>query len=379
MTVTQYELQHSPAVAEKAADVDVQTDVERPVSPAGLPSTSFWPPGLTPKAVALAVGCFVAVLVLAIGAVIYWIGPLVHERQQRTLINTERTAIDNAAKDNEGLYRPTLPTLPPEQGSVVGILAIPVIGLQQAVVEGVGPSQTVAAPGHVPGTAGLGQPGNSAIVGRRSGYGGPFGQLAHLQRGDRIITATTEGQTVYVVSSVRMVTLTTPGTAATATTVAPSSSGSATTVPPATTLPPSRTVTRKPTGGRTGAQIVPVVTTTALYGPTKHNQLTLVTSGSAAPWNTGKALVVVARMDDVPYEATPQAARSTNQQGNGNDPEALAWLILTVLGLMVVFIGAVFLYRRLSLRSAYLLSTAPIVLLTILAAEAASHLLPAWL
>jgi len=377
MTVTEDKLQRSPDVAERPTAVDVQTDVERPASPAGLPSTSHWPPGLTPKVVALAVGSFLAVLVLAVGAVIYWIGPLVHERQQRTLINTERTAIDNAAKDNEGLYRPTLPTLAPAQGSVVGILAVPVIGLQQAVVEGVGPSQTVAGPGHVPGTAGLGQPGNSAVVGRRSGYGGPFGQLAHLQRGDRIITATTEGQTVYVVSSVRRVTLTTPGTAATATTVA--SSGSATTAPPATTLPPSRTVTRKPTGGRTGAQIVPVVTTTALYGPTKHNQLTLVTSGSAAPWNTGKALVVVARMDDVPYEGTPQAARSTNQQGNGDDPEALAWLILAVLGLMAVFIGAVFLYRRLSLRSAYLLSTAPIVLLTILAAEAASHLLPAWL
>ena len=84
-----------------------------------------------------------------------------------------------------------------------------------------------------------------------------------------------------------------------------------------------------------------------------------MTSGSAAPWNTSKAIVVVARMDDVPYAPTPQAARSTNQQGNGNDPTALAWFILALMGLVAAFIGAVALYRRLSLRSAYLLSTAP--------------------
>ena len=121
------------------------------------------------------------------------------------------------------------------------------------------------------------------------------------------------------------------------------------------------------------------MTTTALYGKSGRNQLTLVTSGSASPWNTSTAIVVVARMNDLPYAPTPQAARSTNQQGNGDDPTALAWFILALMGLVGAFIGAVALYRRLSLRSAYLLSTAPILLLTILAAESASRLLPAWL
>ena len=41
--------------------------------------------------------------------------------------------------------------------------------------------------------------------------------------------------------------------------------------------------------------------------------------------------------------------------------------------------SAVALYRRYTVRAAYLLTTAPLLALTVLAAEAASHLLPAWL
>lgn len=379
MTITANDLERSPAPAANLPEQEQAQGTATADAQPQPPTRPGGPLGLTTKSLILAVSFFLAVLVLAIGAVIYWIGPLVHERDQRTLINAERTAINNAAKDNEGLYRPKLPTLAPVPGSVVGILAIPVIGLQQAVVEGAGPVQTVAGPGHVPGTAGLGQPGNAAVVGRRSGYGGPFGDLGRLQRGDRIVTATVEGQSVYIVKAVHKVKLVTSGTAATPTTVPATASSTATSVAPATTLPPGPSVSRGLPGSGERTQLVPVVTTTALYGPSRHNQLTLVTSGSAAPWNTGRALVVVARMAGVPYAPTPQQARSTSQQGNGNDPAALAWFILAVMCLVAVFIGTVALYRRLSLRSAYLLSTAPILLLTILAAEAASHLLPAWL
>ena len=145
MTVVDDAVESAPSPREGAPRGDDRSDVECR-QPGQLPFADVWP-GFTPKALAMAVGFFVVVLVLAIGAVIYWIGPLVHERDQRALIDAERTAIDNAAKDNEGLYRPTLPTLAPAPGSVVGILAIPVIGLQQAVVEGVGPAQTVSGPG----------------------------------------------------------------------------------------------------------------------------------------------------------------------------------------------------------------------------------------
>src|ERR1700735_5475466 len=147
----------------------------------------------------LILGSLVAIVVFFVagGAVIYGIGSLVQARDQRTLMATERTNISNAAVLAKALDKVNLPTQPPVPGQPVGVLAIPTLGLNQAVVEGVGTSQTVSGPGHVPGTAGLGQPSNAAIVGRNAGYGGVFGRLNDLKYGDKVLTATTEGQSIY--------------------------------------------------------------------------------------------------------------------------------------------------------------------------------------
>jgi sortase A len=277
-------------------------------------------------------------VVLAFVIVIYGIGPLTHDRDQRVLLAAETAAISHAVHDDQGLSSNKLPTQPPVPGEPLGILAIPIIGLQQVVVEGVGPSQTVSGPGHVPGTAGLGQPGNSAVVGRRATYGGPFAKISQLRPGDRIVTATTEGQSLYVVHSVRMVTLSATG--------------------------------GLPKSGKVSAN--------QLYGPSVHDQLTLVTSASSVPWNSDRAVEVVARIKGQPYTPTPQESRSPSQQGNTGDPSNLAALILALLALGAVLIGAVALYRRTTVRSAYLLSMAPLLVCTVLAAEATSRLLPAW-
>ena len=50
---------------------------------------------------------------------------------------------------------------------------------------------------------GPGQPGNSAIVARRSAFGGPFRPLGSLELGDEILVTTTQGQSIYVVTEVR--------------------------------------------------------------------------------------------------------------------------------------------------------------------------------
>ncbi|MGH9091381.1 MAG: sortase [Acidimicrobiales bacterium] len=318
-------------------------------------------------------------LLAATCVVLYWVGPLVHARDQRSLLTAERAAITQAASDNEGLHRAAVPTQPPQPGSVVGILAIPSIGLHQAVVEGAGPSQTVSGPGHVPGTAGLGQPGNSAVVGRRAGYGGPFGQLQLLRPGDRVLTATTEGRSVYVVRSVRTVTMVTPTTAAVTSTTQTAASGSTTTTVASTSSPGSRAAGTPASGSEHAGRGVPTVSADVVLGPSTHDQLTLLTSGSSLPWNTGRAIVVVARLRGKPYTPTPQGARSPSQEGNSGDPTALAWLILAVLALAVCFAGALSMYRRSTLRSAYILTTAPLLAFTVLAAEALSRLLPAWL
>lgn len=347
----------------------------------------------------------VVVLLVAVAAVIYGVGPLIHNRDQRDLMGTLRAAIDRAVRDNQGLYGAPLPTLPPNPGDGVGILAIPAIGVQQAVVEGVGSSQTVAGPGHVPGTAGLGQPGNTAVVGRRSGYGGPLGRLEDLRAGDKVVTATTEGQSVYVVRSVRTVTLVTrphSASAVTTTTIglpasrrhhtggtssttpssttpsstAPSSATSSSTTPSSAT---SSSATSSSGGAAKPRSKVTEESFTTLYGPTPHNQITLVTSASGVPWNNDLAVVVVARMDGKPFPPTAQESRSLSHQGNAGTASASAWLVLALLALVATAVGAVALYRHTTMRSAYLLSTAPLLAFTVLVAIAASHLLPAWL
>jgi sortase A len=270
----------------------------------------------------------VVVFVIAVGAVIYGVGSLVHARDQRALMTTERTAIANAAILAKALDTVNLPTKPPLTGAPVGVLAIPALSVNEVVVEGVGSSQTVSGPGHVPGTAGLGQRGNAGIVGRNAAYGGVFGRLAQLKPGDRVLTATIEGQSVYVVRRVATVAL-----------------GS---------LEP-------------------------LYRKTHNNRLTLVTSASNIPWNSGQAVVVTAVLRGKPYAATPQQSRDAGQLGNTGETGAWIELVLSVLALALVSVGAIYLYRRCTVRSAYLLSTAPLVAFTVVAAESISRMFPAWM
>ena len=295
----------------------------------------------------------VVVFCVAVGAVIYGIGPLVHARDQRALMAIERSDIAGAAVEAKALDHVNLPTQPPVPGAPVAVLAIPALGINQAVVEGVGSSQTVSGPGHVPGTAGLGQPGNAAVVGRNAGYGGVFGRLDQLKPGDRILTATIEGQSIYVVRHVARVTLGSP------------------------TAPVG--ATGSSAAGSTPAGSTPAVTLNALYRPTTENRITLVTSASAAPWNSSRAIEVTAVLRGKPYGPLPQEARSPGQQGNTGDSSAWGELILAMQALVIVVIGGLFLYRRCTIRSAYLLSTAPLVACTVLAAEAISRLLPAWM
>jgi sortase A len=319
----------APAAAEAA-------EMETPKGP--------WPPSF--RRVILSLLVVIVVFFVAVGAVIYGIGSLVHARDQRGLMATERLNISNAAVLEKALDKVNLPTQPPVVGQPVGVLAIPALGINQAVVEGVGSSQTVSGPGHVPGTAGLGQRGNAAVVGRNAGYGGVFGRLSQLKRGDRVLTATTEGQSIYVVRRVTAVTI---GSAA-------STSGAA------------------PTSGT-----APTVSLETLYRPTTDNRLTLITSASSLPWNSSRAIEVTAILRGKPYVATPQAARNSSQLGNTGESGAWAELILSLQALVVIAVGAVILYRRCTVRTAYLLSTAPLVAFTVLAAESISRLLPAWM
>lgn len=95
---------------------------------------------------------------------------------------------------------------PPPDGSAIAIIKIPRIGVEKAVVEGVGVEDLKKGPGHYPQTAMPGQPGNAAIAGHRTTYGAPFFNLDQLEPGDPILTTTAQGRFRYEVIGTTVVT-----------------------------------------------------------------------------------------------------------------------------------------------------------------------------
>ena len=210
---------------------------------------------LTPRRLAALAATWILVTLAMPLLVLYGFGPLLEQRAQRSLLSTYRTDIRHAAGEADTPFGVAAPTTAPSLGAPVGIMEIGKLRFSQVTVEGVGPEQTRKGPGHVPGTAGLGQPGNAAVVGRRAGYGGPFSSLGSLHVGDAIVVTTVQGQTLYKVSQVRQVLLKAPASASSAASSAP--------------------------GGATAlvaGRLKPVMTTAELYAPSNDNRLTAVTS-----------------------------------------------------------------------------------------------------
>jgi sortase A len=93
--------------------------------------------------------------------------------------------------------RPAPASAPPPEGGAVGIIKIPKIGVDKAIVEGTGTADLRQGPGHYSGTPLPGQPGNAAIAGHRTTYGAPFSNLNELGPGDRILVTTPQGTFGY--------------------------------------------------------------------------------------------------------------------------------------------------------------------------------------
>lgn len=95
--------------------------------------------------------------------------------------------------------------LPVVPGQAVALLQIPRIGLDKAVIEGVGVDDLKKGPGRYPETPLPGQPGNAAIAGHRTTYGAPFERLDELTSGDPIDVTTRQGRFRYQVTQSRVV------------------------------------------------------------------------------------------------------------------------------------------------------------------------------
>ncbi|MGH9165995.1 MAG: class E sortase [Acidimicrobiales bacterium] len=123
----------------------------------------------------------------------------------------EARSQDKLRQDLEGVLpvTPARPSSPPTtaaapppapQGEAVAILRIPKIGVDKAIVEGVGLRDLKKGPGHYPTTPLPGQPGNAAIAGHRTTYGAPFYNLDDLDKGDDILVTTRQGRFRYQVT-----------------------------------------------------------------------------------------------------------------------------------------------------------------------------------
>lgn len=280
----------------------------------------------SPGWIAATVFAWLVTTVVALALVVYALGPMVQAGDQRDALDRIRADLDRALGASQSLLGVPPPTTPAEFGAPVAVLEVPKLKLRQVVLEGVSSSETAAGPGHVPGTSGPGQPGNAAIVGRYSGYGGPFASLHRLTAGDEVVVATSQGVSVYRVDDV---------------------------------------ATRALDEG-------------ADYGKAPDDRLTLVTSTSWWPLAATQATVVTAKLEGRPFRPTPQNGRADVQDGRTGDPDAWAALALAFGAFVAAAAGATLLYRRWRPVSTYVI-TAPILLtLAALAALALWRLFPAW-
>jgi sortase A len=330
------------------------------------------------RPVALAV-TWVLLTVVAVAVVLLAVGPVSAERDQRALLAEYRVEIEDASNQAFGLGGIEVPTEAPAPGSPVAVLDIGSIGISQVVVEGTEPAHTRQGPGHVVGTGGPGQPGNSVIVGRRSLFGGPFAELDAVEVGDQILVTTSQGRSLYEVEHVDVHTIETSTGRESATTT----TTAAATVPDTPAVDP--TEGSAPDGAATTESEEPepllpdgAVPAEQVYGPSPDDRLTLVTSATGTPGAAGEALIVVARMDGQAYPPTPQGGRTPGNDGRSGASGITAALILALLAYVAAVVGAIWLNRNVPWRSAYLLTAPVLVALTIVLADELVALLPAW-
>ncbi|MFF3678080.1 sortase [Streptomyces sp. NPDC002120] len=173
--------------------VDVRPDPagvwKAPAGQAARPAPAAGP-GLWAAGAALAI---LGALLLGFVAEVGPLGHLRHERDRRVGYAQLRDELANA----------TAPVGPTEVGRPVALLAIPQIGVREVVREATTAEVLASGPGHRRDTVLPGQPGTSILMGRQAGYGGPFGDIGDLERGETFTVTTGQGEHEYKVLGVR--------------------------------------------------------------------------------------------------------------------------------------------------------------------------------
>ena len=134
------------------------------------------------------------VLIIFLLGYIYVFTPLSAARSQHSLLQQIQAQPAQTYQLAEG-------KAPPE-GSPLGLLDIPALHLDQAIVQGTDSQDLQKGPGHMPSSSLPGQRGNAVIAGRRATYGAPFGSIGSLRRGQKIKVIDGLGTFHYRVTSV---------------------------------------------------------------------------------------------------------------------------------------------------------------------------------
>ncbi|HEX4493162.1 MAG TPA: sortase [Acidimicrobiia bacterium] len=241
--------------------------------------------------------------------------------EARTQVGLQR----RFAKSVENLAAPTGGVI--DNGTPVADLRIPAIGLHQIVVQGTTSGTLRAGPGHLRATPLPGQVGNSVLFARREAYGGPFRHIGSLHKGDEILVWTMQGRARYRVDSV---------------------------------------FTTRATRGD------PIGTTAG------KNQLTLVTSDP--PYVGTSRLYAQAHLLDKPWAGSSDPnPLDRDELGLSGENDGILSLVLWLEVLLIAAVGSVWLWRRWTRWSAYLVCV-PIVLASAwIVFENITKLLPATL
>lgn len=94
----------------------------------------------------------------------------------------------------------------PEDNPPIGRIAIPAIGLDDVLEEGIRLTTLDRGPGHWPGSAMPGEIGNVVVAGHRSSHGAEFRELDALVPGHEVVFTTDAGTFTYAVTGTEIVT-----------------------------------------------------------------------------------------------------------------------------------------------------------------------------
>jgi sortase A len=218
----------------------------------------------------------------------------------------------------------------------VAIIRIPKIGVDKAVVEGVGVPDLKKGPGHYPTSPMPGQPGNAAIAGHRTTYGAPFYRLDELHPGDEIRVTTRQGRFRFSVESTEIV-------------------------------KPSQTEVLDPP--KDGLAHLTLTTCNPRYSARQRLVVHAVLEGEPAP-----PTVAPARADDERADAPVVAFEEPSLSG---DRSAAAPTVLWALACLAVALATWFAARRWKRWVAYLVGGAVFLVVLFVCFENVSRLLPA--